>query len=508
MIGLDVVNGLAVVLCVVFISYVFAILLPFMRRTVASTGDPDRYEWHFIIPCLDEEAVIESSVAQLRRDHPAAHLWCIDDDSADSTGTILARLQAGDPQIHLVSRRAPDARQGKGEALNAAWRRLTAFRLEAASPRPETDVIVGVLDADGRLDPDALRVISGESGFADPQVGAVQLQVRMINRGIDRPDGDHPAASGRLGRTLVLLQDLEFRTVIAAMQHFRHRMSSAGMGGNGQFSRLSALNAVAEGHDSPWHGSLLEDFEFGLHVLLVGLRNSYCHDAWVAQEALPSARKLIRQRARWAQGGMQCAKYFRRVLTSPWLSTAAAIEIAYFLLIPWTQILGSLVYAAASVVMIYFALTTVGGPIAWLTHGAWGIIPLAVLFGFLPLAIWALAYKLRCEPDTSWRRTLALAVGYWLYTYLMLLSVWSGLFRLVRGRTGGRRPSGWPPSPIRPERRHRVKHRHRSTVPRVRPATARPWLLGHRGTGGPHAALQPPSDCAGCSDRDRASHAP
>ncbi len=430
------VNVLAIVLCVVFVAYVLTILIPFLRRSRARSGNPDSYQWHFILPCLNEEAVIEASVLRLRHDHPAAEVWCVDDDSDDTTGAVLARLSNQDAKVHVVSRRAPTARQGKGAALNEAWRHIAAFHTADPHAFAESQVVVGVLDADGRLDPDALSIISGPAGFADPEVGAVQIQVRMINRGTDRPDGDHPAAPTRFGRLLVTLQDLEFRTVIAAMQYLRHRMSSAGMGGNGQFSRLATLNTVAAEHGSPWHGALLEDFEFGLHVLLVGLRNRYCDDAWVAQEALPEAGKLIRQRARWAQGGMQCSKYFRRILTSPKLSTAGALEICYFLLIPWTQLLGTIVYTASATLMIFYAVTTPGGPGPWFLHGAWGLVPLAALFGFLPLASWAFVYRSRCEPGTTWRRTILLALSYWLYNYLMLAAVWTALWRLLRSQNG------------------------------------------------------------------------
>jgi hypothetical protein len=301
-------------------------------------------------------------------------------------------------------------------------------------------------------------VICGDNGFADQQVGAVQIQVRMVNRGTAQIDGDQAPAPTRLGRLLVTLQDLEFRTVIAAMQHLRHRMSSAGMGGNGQFSRLSTLNAVAGEHGTPWHGALLEDFEFGLHVLMTGLENRYCDDTWVAQEGLPEVRKLIRQRTRWAQGGMQCAKYLKPILTSPNLSTSSALEIAYFLLIPWTQILGTLVYAGSLAAIAGYAITTPGGLLAWFGGSAWVVLPPAVVFGVVPIAIWALVYRWRCERNTSWCRVAILAAAYWLYNYLMLIAVWSALARLIRSKNGwvktarvpatfaqpASSPTGWP----------------------------------------------------------------
>ncbi|NHA00950.1 glycosyltransferase [Nocardioides sp. W3-2-3] len=252
----------ALVLCVLFLAYVLAILVPFLRRRPEPAGDARDLDVHLILPCLDEEVVIARTVARLRHDHPTAHLWCVDDDSADATGTILAGLAAADDHVHLVSRRAPEARQGKGAALNAAWRLIKAWLATHDPSYDAAKVVIGVVDADGRLAPDALDVIAGPGGFGDPRVGAVQVQVRMMNRGLaGRPDAGDPAAETRLGRLLVTLQDLEFRTVIAAMQHLRHRIGSAGMGGNGQFTRLVVLDAIAAENDTPWHGALLEDFE-------------------------------------------------------------------------------------------------------------------------------------------------------------------------------------------------------------------------------------------------------
>lgn len=434
----------ALLLCILFLAYVVTILGPFLRRRPDPVGDASEFSWHLILPCLDEELVIERTVRRLRSEHPRAHLWCVDDNSADATGTVLERLARRDPKVHLVSRRPPEAQQGKGAALNSGWRAIRVW-LRRYQPRHDpVRVIVGVVDADGRLAPDALDVVAGAGGFGDDRVGAVQIQVRMVNRGPAPPAPPGPSGTAgsalttRRGRLLVTLQDLEFRTVIAAMQTLRHRLGSAGMGGNGQFSRLQVLNDIAatDEHATPWHGALLEDFELGLHVLLAGWANRYCDDTWVAQEGLPTLRPLIRQRARWAQGGMQCAKYLRRVLTSPAVRTASALEIVYFLMIPWTQLLGTLVYAAASGALVYWALVSPTGVAGWFLAGAWGLVPLVAVFGLGPLVLWGFVYRARCEPGISRRAALGLGLAYWVYTYLMLAAVWTGFARLLRARNG------------------------------------------------------------------------
>jgi cellulose synthase/poly-beta-1,6-N-acetylglucosamine synthase-like glycosyltransferase len=427
------VDTLAIVLCVIFLAYVLAILMPYLRRGRAQPGDASRFHWHVIIPCLNEAAVVERSVRRLRADHPCVHVWCVDDDSHDGTAEILTDLAASDPYVHAVMRRAPHARQGKGAALNAAWIAIANWCGEVLPDTSPADVIVGVIDADGRLAPDALAMLSGPAAFGAGEIGAVQIQVRMINRGLDRDDADDPAAGSWFGRLLVELQDLEFRTVIAAMQYLRHGLGSAGMGGNGQFTRLATLDAIAGYDGMPWHGALLEDFELGLHVLMTGARTAYCDDTWVAQEGLPTVPTLIRQRARWAQGGMQCWRYLRPVLRSRDLSTPAALEICYFLLIPWTQLLGTVVYSLATVEMLSYVFAS-AGPVHWAAAGGWGLAPLVAVFGVAPLAVWGVIYRLRCEP-ISRRRAVGLGLAYWAYTYLMIASVWRAFFRLLFGRS-------------------------------------------------------------------------
>ncbi|GAA3064071.1 hypothetical protein GCM10020000_54590 [Streptomyces olivoverticillatus] len=156
----------------------------YLRRPAVQDGDPGAFAWHFFVPCRDEEAVVGTTVGQLRADHPRAHVWVIDDDSDDRTGAIVAALADEDRRIHLVRRHRPHARQGKGAALNAAYDELNQF-LSKDTDRER--VVVCVVDADGRLDPRALARVSGPQGFGDPETGGVQVSVRMRNIDDPRP---------------------------------------------------------------------------------------------------------------------------------------------------------------------------------------------------------------------------------------------------------------------------------------------------------------------------------
>jgi len=350
------VNASAFVLCVTFCAYVVSILIVYLRQAATPRGDGSGYSWHVIVPCLNEAAVIADTVRDLLNNFPDLVVWCVDDGSDDGTDEILAGLVH--PRLHVVRRNLPEARQGKGAALNAGWRALRA----SLSPGTDTSrVLVGVVDADSRLDPNFRDVLAGPAYFGSSRVEAVQIEVRMINRR-RRYRGVRASAWGRL---LVTLQDMEFRGPIAAMQQLRKHTGSVGLGGNGQFTRLSALNMIAERYGTPWHGALLEDFELGLHVLLTGGRTEYCAETWVAQEGLTRIRALVRQRSRWSQGCMQCLRYLPQIFRSRRLGNSAVLEIAYFLAAPWIQLVGTVIYAACLGIMAWYAATEFGGFDSW-----------------------------------------------------------------------------------------------------------------------------------------------
>ncbi|MCA0436081.1 MAG: glycosyltransferase [Actinobacteria bacterium] len=424
MVAFTYLQALAFVLLTSFLLYVVLILVPFLRRRPGPTGDENGYEWHFFVPCRNEQAVIGESLARLRASFAGAHVWVIDDASDDATAAIVAAVAATDTHVHLVRRTRPDAQTGKGDALNAAYRALSDWL--AADPNgaahDRNRIVVGVVDADGVLAPDAL--LYAAAAFADPAVGAAQCQVQMFAA---------PAGTSRFGRLLRDLQDAEFRTTIAAMQVLRGHTLSVGLGGNGQFSRLAALDAIGAQAENPWHGSLLEDYELSLHMMLVGWQTRYLHDAIVSQEAVLTPRALIRQRTRWCQGGMQCVRYLRQVAVSPHITPAGTLEMAYFLSTPFQELLGMIVWPLVGLGVLWFGLQASPDLLGVLANAAW-VLPLVLLTGIAPFASWGVIYGR--QRGFGPLRSLGYGLAYWLYSYLPQLYVVSAVRRLLQGRTG------------------------------------------------------------------------
>ncbi|MFC8722121.1 glycosyltransferase family 2 protein, partial [Kitasatospora sp. NPDC057198] len=360
----------------------------------------------FLVPCLDEEAVIGATVANLLSQDPRARVTVVDDASADATAE-RARAAGGD-RVEVLSRRLPQARQGKGAALNAALPHLVAAAQRLGVP--EERVVVAVMDADGRLSPGALAHVAPL--FADPAVGGAQLAVRIRNR-------DH---------LLTRIQDAGFWGAAATAQYGRDPFGTVSLGGNAQFARLSALRSVP---GAPWTDSLTEDLDLALSLAVRGWRLRTTSLAHVVQEGPERLRALLRQRTRWAQGHMVCAGRLGEVWRSSRLGTAAALELALYLLQPWCLALPWSVLAHLLAVLGVLATLAVGAH-----SGAAAAVATAVavyLLAFAPHLYQATLYHRRTR-HYGWWRSVGLHHASYLLTYVTYLATWRALWRILRGR--------------------------------------------------------------------------
>ncbi|GAA1117071.1 glycosyltransferase family 2 protein [Nesterenkonia jeotgali] len=410
------------------LTYISLLVHTYSARRRTRPGDASGFTWHVMIPCRDEESVIAETVSAARTTFPGLHVWVIDDDSEDATASIVRKLQDFDEKVHLISRRRPDARTGKGHALNAAYRVIAAAASQDPDQRSRT--IIGVLDADGFLSGNALDLLSGPDAFGEDTVGAVQLEVWMKNRGDRQPRPLSGPFKNLLGRTLIRMQDIEFRTSNSAMQMLRVKTGTVGMGGNGQFTRLSVLDDLEADYGQPWGKKLSEDYELGLNIITGGHRTHYVPEAHVSQEALPYTRRLLTQRTRWAQGNMECAELLPGLRRSGNLRGAGWAEIHYFMGQPWllmtNLILGPLLLVLAVIEgRIGFAS---GEPVEW-------IVLLAAVFIVLPYFLWGILYKYLCREDITLVAGIFYGFGYLFYVYMTYLYYPRAMSRMASGRT-------------------------------------------------------------------------
>ena len=88
------------------------------------------------------------------------------------------------------------------------------------------------------------------------------------------------------------MQDNEFAVYGHVYQTGRNGWATAGMGGNGQFNRLSALDWIAD-HKGPWRDRLTEDQDLGLRLLGCGWQGRQELRAIVDQQGLPRAATAV-----------------------------------------------------------------------------------------------------------------------------------------------------------------------------------------------------------------------
>lgn len=365
---------------------------------------PDRLFFAFLIPCLNEELVLRATLDRLASLPTRNFLvLVIDDGSTDDTYDI-ARGHPDD-RVHVLRRVHPDARQGKGAALNAAIAYLQESDLLMSHTVDE--VVVALLDADGRLDPEALFVVGAY--FADPTVGAVQVGVRINNR--------------RAG-LLTVLQDMEFVVFTTIFQRARNRLGNAGLGGNGQFTRLSALLTIGP---DPWSQVLTEDLDLGVRMQLRGWKTLYCPTVSVHQQGLTSLVRLVRQRSRWFQGHLQSWRLVPRVVRD--CSGRRAAETLHVLLMPYLVIVSS--FMALSLVVTICGAAFSSGARAQLLHQ--GPVLSWYVLTFLPGVFLGYVYR-RHGDRTGLVRTLLYGHAFVLYGVIWMLAGWWALARIAVGR--------------------------------------------------------------------------
>ncbi|WP_328870664.1 glycosyltransferase [Streptomyces sp. NBC_00287] len=377
------------------------------RRRIRRVRTERRERFYvFLLACLNEESVLSESLARITS-LPAGNFMAlvIDDGSDDRTAEVA--LAADPDRVRVHRRTLPNARRGKGAALNDGVRHLRHSGLLAG--RDPADIVLCVVDADGRLDPHVVQSV--DPYFDDPRTGAVQVCVRMYNR-----------RQGLLAR----MQDMEFVVYGDVFQSARRFIGSVGMGGNGQFMRLSALNTL--GGDGPWSDSLTEDLDLGVRLIAKGWTNQHCTTASVSQQAVLSLRRLIRQRSRWFQGHLQSAGLVPLILRD--VPTRPALDLLYHLSSPVLILLTSLLPLSF---LVALGATTV----ASVQQGQPLVSPMWLLGPYLLSFTAAYAYGFvyaRRERDLGLVRSVLLAHVFVFYGYIWFFAGWWGFWRMLTGK--------------------------------------------------------------------------
>ncbi|MCL2655478.1 MAG: glycosyltransferase [Coriobacteriia bacterium] len=384
------------------------------------------------IPCLNEESVIVDTVRNiLKTNMKNLRVIVIDDDSQDDT---VARLMAAyediilplddnaplgkeslNKKLFLLKRHLPDAQFGKGKSLNAAYA-LVSKIIAYESIKPGK-CVMGIFDADSFV---SRRTFKRVAVIMDTErdVGMVQARLRI--------------GTSTRDYFLPLFQDLEFFTFINKMQNFREYTGTVSAAGNGQFNRVSAIDPT-----EPWTKCLLEDYDFSLRMLLKGWRTRLLQEDWVFQQGVLTYRKLVRQRSRWCQGGLQCIFFWNDIKNSRYLSAWGKVESLFFMLLPFFTLLAvfSQIISAGIIAYYYWLNKSIIIPLMspFSTTELEEVLVVMSMFVFVPGLIYSwFHYR---DTKENWLVCLLTGIFWPIYNLMQIPAVLKAVWRQMTRQT-------------------------------------------------------------------------
>jgi cellulose synthase/poly-beta-1,6-N-acetylglucosamine synthase-like glycosyltransferase/spore germination protein YaaH/peptidoglycan/xylan/chitin deacetylase (PgdA/CDA1 family) len=356
-----------------------------------------------LIPAYNEEAAIVQTIkAALACDYPKLEILVMDDGSTDQTPNLVRANFGNDPRVRMISQ----PNRGKPAALNHGLEEATG------------EVIISI-DGDTIVDPEAIPRLVRH--FADPKVGAVAGNVKVINR----------------NRWLTRWQALEYIT----SQNLEKRA----------FDLLNCI-PVVPGAVGAWRTSVLrdhhgfsgdtvaEDTDLTLTIRREGWKILYDEDAIGRTEVPETVEALIRQRFRWTFGTLQAVWKHRDAVGKPKYGTLGWIAIPNIFLF---QIILPLVSPVIDLLfLLSIALWGLGQlriarlPQLWTAQDVERSLIFFAIFMLIDLLTCVVAFLLERHED--WTLLAPLILQRFYYRQMMYVVLFRALKEAVRGR-----PVGW-----------------------------------------------------------------
>jgi cellulose synthase/poly-beta-1,6-N-acetylglucosamine synthase-like glycosyltransferase/peptidoglycan/xylan/chitin deacetylase (PgdA/CDA1 family) len=341
-------------------------------------GPPVTEPVSVIVPAYNESAGIEAAIRSLvASDHPL-EVIVVDDGSTDGTADLVESLRI--PGVRVIRQ----ANAGKPIALNTG---LRAARF---------DLIV-MVDGDTVFETDAVRMLV--QPFADPAVGAVSGNAKVLNRGglLGRWQHIEYVIGFNLDRRLFDLAEC-MPTVPGAVGGFRRTA----------LERIGGLSDV----------TLAEDTDLTMALCRDGWLVVYEERAIAWTEAPASLGALWRQRYRWCYGTLQAMWKHRGAWVQRWQAGKLGRRgLTYLMLF---QVLLPLLAPVVDIFAIY--------GLVFLDPLRVGLVWLGFLA--LQLAMGLYAFRLDGEkPGPLW----TLPLQQFVYRQLMYLVVIQSVFTALAG---------------------------------------------------------------------------
>jgi len=328
-----------------------------------------------LIPSRNEEAVIGNLLQRLTETtYPKEKLQIIviDDGSTDKTGEVADEFAEAYPYIKAIHRK--DGGRGKPDTLNYG------FRISNGE-------VILTFDSDYYPQKDIIEKLVAP--FVDPEVGAVQGRVTVLNE-----------EDSFVSKVVTLERIGGYRIDQLARDNLSLIPQYGGTVGG---FRREVLEK-----NGGWDPTILaEDTDLTCETLLQGYQVRYVNDAECYEEAVQDWRSYWRQRYRWAKGHMQVAfKQLKKFWGSKQFSGLEKIEITMllslylnpvFILVGW--LIGFVAYFMGAI------------PYLWYYMGCLAVFTYSTVGNFAPFFEVGSAIYLDGRKELMWMLP-TLTIGY------------------------------------------------------------------------------------------------
>ena len=409
----NIVHWLRLIIAFIFIAGIalvsgralFIGLLALAEKLRSAPKDHPEYQplVSVLVPAYNEENVIADTVGSALASHyPKLEVIVVDDGSTDETSARVLESFGHEPRVRLLHQ----VNYGKSAALNHA--------LAEASG----EVII-TIDADTTVDPEAIPRLVRH--FADPRIGAVAGNVKVMNR----------------NRWLTRWQALEYIT----SQNLEKRA----------FDLLNCI-PVVPGAVGAWRAEAMrscggfagetvaEDTDLTLTIRRHGWKILYDEDAIGRTEVPDTMEALIRQRFRWTFGTLQAFWKHRDAIGRKRYGTLGWITLPNVFLF---QILLPLVSPVIDFLFLFsivlwglaqFRITHM--PALWTSDDVIRSLIFFAAFMLIDLLTCVIAFAL--EKNEDWSLLLPILIQRFYYRQMMYVVLFRSIKEAIHGR-----PVGW-----------------------------------------------------------------
>ncbi|MFZ0519673.1 MAG: glycosyltransferase [Candidatus Acidiferrales bacterium] len=356
-----------------------------------------------LIPAYNEQsAIVETVTAALSCDYPKLEVLVVNDGSTDRTAELVRANFSSDSRVRLINQ----ANHGKPAALNHGLAEATG------------EIIISI-DGDTIVDAEAIPRLVRH--FADPKVGAVAGNVKVMNR----------------NRWLTRWQALEYIT----SQNLEKRA----------FDLLNCI-PVVPGAVGAWRTDLLranhgfsgdtvaEDTDLTLTIRRNGWKILYDEDAIGRTEVPETVETLIRQRFRWTFGTLQAVWKHRDAVGKPRYGTLGWVAIPniflFQIVLPLVSPLIDLLFVLSIALWGLGQLRIARLPQLWTLQDVERSLIFFAVFMMIDLFTCVVAFILERHED--WTLLAPLILQRFYYRQMMYVVLFRALKEAVQGR-----PVGW-----------------------------------------------------------------